>query len=297
MPERARRAIALALLLVGAPAAADDGRALPLWRVDGAANSVYLLGSVHLLRESDYPIPEAIYEAYEEAETLVMELDMDDLDPAVVQSLVTELGVIQGGGSLESLLGAEAFGKAREYANTANIPLGMLSQLEPWFAAVSVEQMVLARVGFDPDYGIEAHLAARADEDGKEIIGLETTREQLTLLDGLPLEAQRSLLLQTLEESVEIAEIMDEVVRAWRHGDVEYLERVILEDFREHRELYDAVVVTRNRAWTEQIDDLLEADDDYLVVVGALHLIGGDGVPAMLEKKGRQARQQRSAGF
>lgn len=271
-------------------AAADDER-LPLWRIEGEANRIYLLGSVHLLRESDYPIPDAIYDAYADADTLVMELDIDDLDPAAVRALVNELGMIQGGGSLEEILGPEAFAKAAAYAEAASIPLQALADTEPWFAAITVEQMTLQRIGFDPAHGIEAHLAGRAADDRKEIVGLETLREQLELLDGLPAGAQRALLLQTLEDSLDIGDIMNDMIRAWRRGDTAFLEHAILEDMRGYPDLYSALVVRRNRAWAVAIEEMLSDADDYLVVVGALHLIGSDGVPALLNERGKTVVQ------
>jgi hypothetical protein len=291
-----RTYIALGALLfasLGTTALGADNGHLPLWRIDGTENRVYLLGSVHLLRESDYPIPPSIYDAYDDAETLVMELDMDDLDMLAVQALVSELGIIQNGGNLEAMLGPDAFEQAAALAAAASIPLAPLERAEPWYAAITVEQMMLMRIGFDPAFGIEAHLASRAAEDRKEIIGLETMREQLELLDGLSLDAQRSLLLQSLEDSLEIGEIMDEMVRAWRHGDLGYLEDTILKEMQTYPELYRALVVARNVAWVEKIDALLNDSDDYLVVVGALHLIGEDGVPTLLGKRGKQAVQLR----
>ena len=102
-------------------AAADQP--LPMWQIDGESNRIYLLGSVHLLREQDYPLPSAIYAAYDDAEALIMELDMDDIDPARMQSLVSEMGALPAGGSLADIMGQELYAEAETLAAEINIPL------------------------------------------------------------------------------------------------------------------------------------------------------------------------------
>ena len=151
----------------------------------------------------------------------------------------------------------------------------------------------MQRNGFDPSFGIENHLAAKARNDGKEILGLESMRQQLEILDNLPLPAQRALLLQSLEKSEMLGRIMDELIRAWRYGDTGYLEATLLPEIKLNPDLYDALVVRRNAAWLPQIEKLLAESSDYLVVVGALHLIGPDGIPEMLRSRGKTPVQLR----
>ena len=280
----------LCLLLLGTGAAYAD-HPVSMWQVDGGKNRIFLLGSVHLLRAADHPIPPVIYSAYEEAETLIMEMDMDDVDMIEAQAIITELGLIPDGGSLREMMGPGAWSEAEKLAARANIPLAMLASSKPWLAAITVEQLMLTRIGFDPSYGIESHMADRAAADKKEILGLETVRQQLEFLNNMSLESQRALLLQSLEESIDLEAIMDELVGAWRHGDTRFLEHNMLEQIREHPELYDTIVVERNRDWVTQIEDLLGKGEDYLVIVGALHLIGEQGVPALLTGRGYDVAQ------
>ena len=286
-----RRWLLAALLANLAACTEATPHPLPLWQLDGAENRVYLLGSVHLLREQDYPIPETIYSAYADAETIVMELDLDDLDPVATQALVNRLGSIQDGGTLGELLGDRDWQRARRLADDIGISLEALMQTEPWLAAISVEQMMLNRIGFDPAFGIEAHLLGKASTDGKEIVGLEDMAQQLGFLDSLSLPAQRDLLLQTLDEATGIEAMMDQLIDAWRRGDVAFLKSRMLADMQQYPELYDALVVGRNRDWARQIEDLLDDEDDYLIVVGALHLVGEDSVLALLSRKGHAAKQ------
>ena len=172
----------------------------------------------------------------------------------------------------------------------------MLGATEPWLAAITVEQMMLLRIGFNPQYGIEFHLSAMAGKDEKEILGFETAREQLEFLDGLSLPAQRSLLIQTLRESMSIEQNINLMISAWRHGDIDYFEETLLSEMRKYPELYKTLIVDRNRAWVEKIRKLTAEKNDYLVVVGALHLVGEDGVPALLSKHGISADQLSEPG-
>lgn len=280
-------------LLTAVTAAGDPGHPVSMWLVQGDNNRIYLLGSVHLLRREDHPLPGVIAAAYDDAEALYMEIDMDDLDAVAMQATINRLGMLDGEQSLRDMMGEELYAEAQTAAEALDIPLAMLEKTEPWFAALTVEQLVLTRIGFNPAYGIEMHMLSKAGEDGKQVHGFETIEQQLGLLDGLSLEAQRDLLMQTLDKGANIREIMDQLIEAWRIGNTEYLENQLLVEIAKYPELYEAIVADRNREWVNTIDNLLGDDQDYLVIVGALHLVGKDGVPALLEERGLGVSQMR----
>lgn len=286
-----RCALAWLWLLPVAALADSAGHPVTLWMAEGTSNRVYVLGSVHLLREQDHPLPRVIDTVYDDAETLYMELDMDDLDPLLLQATINRLGLLDEDTSLRDVMGDELYAEAAAAAAELDIPLEMLERTEPWFAAITVEQLTLTRIGFNPSYGVEMHLLQKAARDGKPIHGLESVEQQLGYLDGLSPGAQRDLLMQTLTESAGIRELMDELIAAWRSGDVDYLEQTLLDDVSAYPELYDTIVANRNRLWANAIDELLEQREDYLVVVGALHLVGEDGVPQLLERRGVNIEQ------
>jgi uncharacterized protein YbaP (TraB family) len=284
------------IMAAGRVAPQSTGHLVSMWQINGASNRIYLLGSVHVLRQQDYPIPTAIEKAYQDAEILIMEIDVDDLDPIEMAGMVNELGVIKDGSTLQEIMGPSLYEEAADYASQLDIPFLMLAQTEPWLAAITIEQMMLLRIGFNPEYGIEFHLSAKASEDSKEILGLESVREQLEFLDKLSLSAQRSLLIQTLRESMNIEENLDLLIDAWRHGDIDFLEENLLAEMQRYPELYRTLVVDRNEAWVEQIRNLIGEQDDYLIVVGTLHLVGDDGLPALLSEIGITTDQLREPG-
>ena len=284
------------IMAAGRVAPQSTGHLVSMWQINGASNRIYLLGSVHVLRQQDYPIPTAIEKAYQDAEILIMEIDVDDLDPIEMAGIVNELGVIKDGSTLQEIMGPSLYEEAADYASQLDIPFLMLAQTEPWLAAITIEQMMLLRIGFNPEYGIEFHLSAKASEDSKEILGLESVREQLEFLDKLSLSAQRSLLIQTLRESLNIEENLDLLIDAWRHGDIDFLEENLLAEMQRYPELYRTLIVDRNEAWVEQIRNLIGEQDDYLIVVGTLHLVGDDGLPALLSEIGITTDQLREPG-
>lgn len=277
----------LATLLVCLPCVAlADAHPVTMWLAEGNNNRIYILGSVHLLRRQDHPLPNIMDTAYDDAEALIMEVDMDDLDAAALQISTNQLGVIHDDRTLRDFMGDGLYEQAVVAAEQMDIPFDMLSKTEPWFAAITIEQLALSRIGFNPLYGIEMHMTMKATQDGKSIEGLETVEDQLEILDGLSLDAQNNLLMQTLAEGKNIEALMDDMIRAWRNGDVDYMEETILDDMAQYPELYKSIVVDRNRRWVDIIEELLDDNDDYLIVVGTLHLIGEDGVPALLAKRG-----------
>jgi len=288
-----KKSLLLLLLISSATCAHEGNHPVSLWQVDGEDNRIYLLGSIHLLRETDHPIPSAIYDAYDDADVLFMELDMDDADPIADQVLSTELGLIQDDKTLSDLLGPEMYAQAVVLANALQIPLQLLDKSEPWYAAVNIEIMMLMRIGFNPLFGIEYHLTEMAKKDNKEIFGFETTRQQLGFLDNLSAESQREMFMQSLAEGAEMAGMMDMLVDAWHSGDIQFLEENLLTDMQQYPELNKTIVVDRNRSWAERIEVLLSHQINYLIVVGTLHLVGNEGVPDLLTQQGYTVTQLR----
>lgn len=265
-----------------------------LWAVKGTHNTVYLLGSIHVLRPGDGGLPAAAEAAYADAEQLVMEIDMDDpasADPVELLGAMERTALLPQGTSLRDVLGddyASVEGRARQ----AGVDLAVLDRFAPWLVAVTLMQVELARRGFAPELGIEHSLANRAGEDGKAIAGLETAEQQFAAMGGLPLGQQKRFLMMTLEESAQIDAQLDELLGAWRRGDTEALARLLSAEFEEFPELYRPLTVDRNRAWLDRIEGLLDDRDDYLVVVGALHLVGRHSVVDLLGQRGYEVVQQ-----
>jgi uncharacterized protein YbaP (TraB family) len=271
--------------------AAAGARALPLWEIEGTSNRIYLLGSIHFLRAQDYPLPSAIGDTLEAADIVVMELDLASLNPHDTQAVILRLATDPQGRTLETLLGDGTYRRARKLAADIDIDLASMQAFEPWYATMQISQLRLAQLGFDGSHGVEVQLLMQATLLGKKIVGLETLEAQLTVLDSLPIEDQKKFLMQTLDDAAVMDTKIDDVVSAWKAGDTKKLQRDLMDGFSDQPTLYRQLIVQRNANWTERIMDMIDAPQNYLIVVGALHLVGDDSVQRMLADKGYSTRQ------
>jgi uncharacterized protein len=285
-----------ALLLCSAgwsPASAADSASAQhhiLWSLQGKTNKIYLLGSIHMLQPSEQ-LPAAIDAAYADADSLLMEIDMDDLDAAQMQQDVMELAMQPEDQSLQQQLGPEAYKRFVANVQPLGVDTALFDRFKPWFAAITLVQVQMMKLGFDPASGVEQRLTQRASADRKPIRGLETAREQLEIMARLPDKQQREFLLYSVEDAQRMSSELDQLLSAWRRGDAKGMAKLLQEGFDEYPDLYRPLTVERNRKWVPQIEQLLDDEDDYLVVVGALHLVGTDSVIDLLERKGYKVEQ------
>ncbi len=285
------RRIGLATAAAAALAAGPAGAEPALWEVTGGESSVWLFGSVHLLPEGGFTIGDALADALDGAGRVCLEIDTAAADEASMATVTLARAVDPEGRDLFELLGPDAE-RVREAAEEAEVPLEALAMFEPWFAGLSVSLMAIQAHGYDVQHGVEQIIQAEARDAGKESCGLETLDGQLGLLDGLPGELQNEILLQALEEAGEIESLIEPMLDAWRRGDEAGLERSLEDDFEGYPELADALIYDRNARWADQVSRMLGGDEDVLVVVGAMHLVGERGLPALLADRGfRVARR------
>ena len=283
-------ALAWALGLSSTVASAPESQHHSLWSLKGKSNTVYLLGSVHFLNEAER-LPAALEDAYSESEVLLMEIDLDDLDPREAQQVTMELGMLPAGESLQQHLGAPTYAKLETRAKEVGLEPALLNRFQPWFAGMTLMQLQLMKMGLASSSGVEQRFTTRAVADKKPIHGLETLREQLSMLAGLPDKQQREFLLYSIEDTDRMTQEIDDLLSAWRRGDSKALAKILAEGFDRYPDLYRPLTTERNRRWLGQVEALLDDREDYLVVVGTLHLVGKDSLIDLLEGKGHRVLQ------
>lgn len=260
-----------------------------LWKVSDDDNAVYLLGSFHLLRPDDYPLSADVDAAFANAESLMFELSPEEMHSSDLSSRMTQAAIRTDGNVLREDLDAATWQKLDDYASHNGLPLINLSTFEPWFVALTISLMEMGKQGLDPGLGLDNYFMQAAAEHGKPTIGLEKAQEQIDLLDGMDKQEQIQFVREVLDEAEAGAAETEKLHAAWRAGDASKLsDEMATEMKREYPRLYQRINVERNDKWVPRIEQQLTrpGDDDTLVVVGALHLLGADGVVQKLKAKG-----------
>ncbi|HWX10592.1 MAG TPA: TraB/GumN family protein [Trinickia sp.] len=258
----------------------------------GRHNTVYLLGSIHVLRPSDYPLPAAVLDAYGNCKGVLMEVNLDEIGSAQVQSEMLSSAVLSEGRTLPDVLGKERYARASALAREVGFDLSMFDQFAPWFAAEAISELQLTQLGFKPESGVEMYFMEKARNDGKSVAGLETVHDQISLLQNMSLDTQAEYLVSSLEQAHDLPTEVDSMVRAWQRGDTQWFAGQMKSELGRDARLYDSVLSARNRKWLPKIEALLNEDKNYLVIVGTGHLVGRDSVIDLLKKDGIGATQR-----
>jgi uncharacterized protein YbaP (TraB family) len=282
-------AICCLALCAGARA---DGALHSLWELHGKHNTVYLLGSIHVLRPSDYPLPQAVLDAYGSAKSVMMEINLQEIDPAAVQAEMVSSATLPQGKSLPDVLGPRRYAHAADLAHALGVELPTFDKFAPWFAAEAISQLQLMALGFQADSGVEMYFVGRARSDGKPIAGLETVHDQIALFESMSMDDQADYLVSSLEEAHDLPQQVNDMVRAWQRGDTAWFDTEFAQEFGRDPALYQSLLAARNRKWVPKIEALLNDDKNYLVIVGTGHLVGRDSVIALLKKDGIGAVQR-----
>jgi uncharacterized protein YbaP (TraB family) len=260
-----------------------------LWKVTSKGGNVYLLGSVHLLRKDAYPLNQSIEQAFTRSTRVVLEVDMDE--SAASAQLLLSKGLLPGQKTLKEILSADTFKLVKQKMEAQGSNIETMQRFKPWLLMLTLTISEMQRLGYDAQYGIDKHFYDRARKSSKEVLSLETAEYQINLLDSLPAATQEAALLQTLKEFDLFQKEFSQIVKAWSSGDATGLEASLLGSFNEYPDVYEKLLLERNRNWIPKIEAFLGSQSDVLVIVGAAHLVGPSGVVELLRKKGYSVEQ------
>jgi uncharacterized protein YbaP (TraB family) len=263
-----------------------------LWSLQTKKNTVYFLGSVHVMKSDAYPLAPEIERAYEDSKKIVFETDVDEASDPAVQAKMMTLGLYINGQTLKENVSEETYKLLEEKAVAAGIPMASFDRFRPWFCALTLSVMEFQKLGFLPTYGVDTYFFTKAKKAGKEIIPLESTEFQLNLFAEMVDLQQESFLRQTLEELEVIATMASDMVDAWTAGDLDKMDSIMKMSFKEHPDIYDRFVVERNKKWISKIEHLINQDGNAMVIVGAGHLVGTKNLLDLLRAKGYRIEQK-----
>ncbi|MDD1612702.1 MAG: TraB/GumN family protein [Methylococcaceae bacterium] len=275
------------LLLCCTRASAEPPKPL-LWQVSDEDNSVYLLGSFHMLKAEDYPLAAAVNQAFDDAGKVYFEVSPDELNnPESIQAML-KAGSIVDGGTLENSVTADTWSRLQQYCQTNHLAIEPFQSMKPWMAALTIANFEIVKAGFLPDLGLDKHYMQMANLARKETVGLETLNQQLSVFEQMDQKEQELFLNQTLKDIQDPAQL-HQLHKSWRGGDAEGLLKLLRHDaVNEVPEFYRRLNSDRNRIWLTQISAFLRENStgNALVVVGSLHLLGADGLVELLKNQG-----------
>jgi uncharacterized protein YbaP (TraB family) len=288
-----------------APAAAKGPPVPLLWKVSDKDSSLYLLGSFHMLQPGDYPLSKDVAAAFADSADVVFEIPPGEMASPALAMKMAQAALRGDGKQLDAALPATTakrldawVAKNSDALQKAGIPGQMLQMFEPWFVGLTVSVVEMGKQGLDPKLGLDLHFSGDAQSAKKPASGLETGDEQIAFLDGMGEAEQVQFLDETLQEAAEGSGEVQRLHAAWRAGDAATLWNVMAVEMRdEYPALYKRINVARNDAWVPKLEQRLRDSHDAntMVVVGSLHLLGGDGVVEKLRAKGYKVERICSA--
>ena len=263
-----------------------------LWKVQSRSATVYLLGSIHFLREDVYPLHKTIENAYDASNMLVVEANINELGKLDLKML-TERAFYKSDDHLEKHVSPETYRLVKKETGTLGIPVELIRMQKPWFLALSLQAMELTRLGYDPQYGVDYYFLKKA-QGKKRILELESLDEQLGLLSGFSDNEQEQLLLYTLKTLNSMGGQVEALVRAWISGDSLAMESILADAVIRDASIapiFGKLFDERNLRMTSKIDGYLNSNGSYFVIVGAGHLVGKRGIIELLKSKGYVVEQ------
>ena len=282
-----RRTIATTLIaasVLGAPALAQPA----MWAVKDADSTIYLFGTVHLLKPETQWKTEKLEAVIKEAEQLWLELPTTNAEALAPQMmpLISQFGLAPAT-PLSSSLSPDEMKTLDEAAKLAGLTGAQLDIFRPWFAALTISTSAMVRAGYDPASGVDGKIEAAFSARSVKPNGLETPEQQIKVFAGMERDDELAYLRETLEEYQNAATMLDGMVDQWSRGDIAAMEELFVTEMRDASpELYAALLPNRNANWVGQIEEMLKGKGTIFIAVGAGHLIGEDSVQAMLKAKG-----------
>lgn len=258
-----------------------------VWRVSSGSNVLYLGGTVHLLRPSDYPLPDEYEDAYQDSDELYFETDITAMTTDLsIQAQMLQRLTYQDERTLRTVLSAKAYAALNDYAMGTGLPLMMLEKMKPGLLISTLQVLEFQKLGFTPQ-GVDAFFNTRAMGDGKNTGALETIEEQIGFIAAMGEGNESEFVLLSIADLENTEEMMAQMISAWRGGNAGQLKELFVDDMRDQAPaVYDSLLRQRNLKWMPQIEAMLRDSDREFVLVGAAHLVGEDGLLEMLQARG-----------
>ena len=264
-----------------------------VWKVTSSTGTLYIAGSVHALRSSDYPLPAAYDQAFARSTELYFETD-PYASAQTWSKQLSHASALPAGTTFKDKVDPRTYAYIQQVMKQikgSTAPEKKIEHLRPWALA-----WLLESPGGTPDvtgsYGVETYLQNKARKVHKRMAGLVDLKQHIATFGGMSdADSETFLLLQFIHLDTESAEF-NEILSGWKRGDIDTIDRLMRGDYRDSPSLYRRIVTDRNRLWLPKLEGFLrDSHQTRMVVVGAAHTAGGEGLPALLQAKGYQVEQ------
>jgi len=276
--------ILLSLILIFT--VASVGAETSVWVVKSPTSTVYLAGSCHVLRASDYPLPAEFFSAYTDSRKVVLEASIGDMEKPEYLERLMRLATYSDGTTLKQHLSPQAYLKAEAFCRERNYPIEQYQSFRPWMFAMTLTMSEMARIGADANNGVDYFFNEKAQKDQKMLGSLETVDQQIGFLAMMDTIMSNEQVIESIDELTHIKTLGPEILNAWKKGDETKIEALNLNELKNYPKLYQALIVDRNRKWISSIEGYLGSSENTMVIVGVAHLVGKNSLIDLLRKQG-----------
>lgn len=283
----------IGLFLLSGAAVCETEKAF-LWKVQSDGPPTYLLGSIHVATKDFYPLPEQVELGFESSQVLAVEVNINEIDPLSMTSIVMESAFYQDEDSLKEHISPETYELVQDRLEEFGVDITTLDKAKPWFIAMMISNLELQKLGFDPSYGVDKHFLDLAVKENKKIVELESFDFQIRLLQGFSDKDQELFLSYEMMNQDTMQKEVEELMSAWKSGDAEGMEALLFKPLKENsdlRPIYEELFYKRNALMADKVESYLKTKQGHFVVVGSGHLLGEEGIVAVLRKKGYKVEQ------
>ena len=256
-----------------------------VWKISKGEHSIYLGGTVHLLRKEDYPLPAPFDIAYEASDVLVFETDTKKMnDPSIAEQFVKK-GMLPEGQTLQTVLNEKAFNLLETEAAKYQLPLSMMQNMKPGIVVTTISAMAMQKMGMNEE-GVDMYFTNRAVNDKKELEQLETIEDQINRITQMGVGNESEYVIYSLADLNDMQGSMTKLIDNWKTGQTKQMDEEIINMKRDYPAMYKSLLIERNNNWMPQITHYLDKGRKAFVLVGSLHLHGSDGLLSLLKSKG-----------
>ena len=272
------------------PAAAQTGSSV--WKISRGGNTIFLAGSIHILRETDFPLPAQYDSAFSQSAILVLETDIDQMaNPEVLQYLMTRM-ILPVNSTLQSILDPDTYKMLEEACSKYGFSIDTVSKLKPSMVMTVLSVLQMENIGYSQQ-GIDQRYLDKAKTENKPVRFLETVQSQIDALIGMGEGYENDFIRYSLYDMENTETALEALLDEWKNGGTSTSEETLANMKEQWPVIYKTLVTDRNNAWAPQIKEFLDSGQIYFVVVGLLHLYGTDGLLRQLEDLGCTVEQLR----